>query len=40
MKEKTQKKINALADSEIFFGEKSIVDTDKLREVVDHCRGL
>ncbi|KKT94886.1 MAG: bifunctional protein HldE [Parcubacteria group bacterium GW2011_GWC1_45_14] len=32
--------MSAFIDSEIFFGGKAILDNKRLKEVVDHCRGL
>lgn len=37
---KVREKISSFIDSEIILGGKSILDKKKLKEIVDHCKGL
>lgn len=37
---KTTHKMKALIESELHFGDKAILDQKRLKEVVEHCKGL
>jgi D-glycero-beta-D-manno-heptose 1-phosphate adenylyltransferase len=40
MKNKTEGAVSTFIDTEIFFGGKAILDNKKLKEAVEHCKGL